>query len=63
MIFEIGYKTNLIQIMSRLFYTVPTQDGTISSVKSSVLAAGVSLLFLFIVHSLIFRLISYSKYL
>ena len=34
--------------MERLLYTVPTGD-SVSSVKSAVLACGVSLLFLFIV--------------
>jgi len=35
--------------MDRLLYTVPTGD-SIGSVKSAVLACGVSLLFLYIVH-------------
>jgi hypothetical protein len=43
------------------YYTVPVKDGTISSVKSSVLAAGVSLLFLYIVRLGALRLTSRSR--
>ena len=31
------------------YYTVPTADGSVSSVKSSVLATGVALLFVYLV--------------
>jgi uncharacterized membrane protein required for colicin V production len=43
------------------FYYVPTADKTLSSVKSSVLAAGVSLLFVYIVILIISRFTTVSN--
>jgi hypothetical protein len=37
------------------YYTVPTADKTVGSVKSAVLAVGVSLLFLYLVNLFRFR--------